>query len=135
MDLNLGNTVVLEKTRELCRTIVEQPDFQLVRRHIDAFLADEDAKHQYRQVVEKGEFLHHKQHQGVQLSPDEISDFQRQREALVRNPVAREFLAAQEVVQAVQETIGRHVSRTLELGRVPGPEDFESCGSGCSCHH
>jgi cell fate (sporulation/competence/biofilm development) regulator YlbF (YheA/YmcA/DUF963 family) len=135
MDLNLGDGPVLQKTRELCQTIVDQSDFRVLRRHIEAFLADESAKQQYRELVEKGEFLHHKQHQGVQLSPEEINDFERRREALVNNPLARDFLAAQQSVQNVQETIGRYVARTLELGRVPAPEDFENCGTGCSCHH
>jgi len=135
MDLNLGDGPILQKTRELCQTIVDQSDFQVLRRHIEAFLADESAKQQYRELAEKGEFLHHKQHQGVQLSPEEINDFERRREALVNNPIARDFLAAQQSVQNVQETIGRYVARTLELGRVPAAEDFENCGTGCSCHH
>ena len=61
----------------------------------------------------------------------------RQREALLGNPVARGFLDAQEELNSIQESIQSHVAKTLELGRLPQPEDFEggSCGHGCGCHH
>jgi len=135
MALNLENELLIGKTRELCQTIVELPEFRAIRRQIDAFLADETAKKQYQLVAEKGEHLHHKQHQGVTLSTEEIADYEQHREALVSNPVAREFLAAQEEVHKVQESIGRYVAKTLELGHVPEPGDMESCGHDCSCHH
>jgi hypothetical protein len=33
--------------------------------------------------------------------------------------------------------VNRYVTRTFELGRLPAPEDFESCAcdSGCGCSH
>ena len=40
---------------------------------------------------------------------------------------------AQEEQQKIKGSINRFVSRTLELGRLPAPEDFHSCGSSCSC--
>jgi cell fate (sporulation/competence/biofilm development) regulator YlbF (YheA/YmcA/DUF963 family) len=135
MDLELGNTVVLDKTRELCQTIVGQPAFRNVRTSIDRFLADDQAREQYQLVAEKGEQLMHKQHQGLHLTNEEISDYERHRESLVGNPVARDFLAAQEQIQRVQETVTRYVAKTLELGRVPEEDDFLSCAPGCKCGH
>lgn len=134
MHSKLENGAVLEKTRELCQTILDQPDFLVLRRNLDAFLADEQAKELYQAVAEKGQHLHHKQHQGVQLSRDEITEFEQQRESLMRNDVVRGFLEAQEQMHTIQESVGRYVTKTMEIGRVPEPDDFESCGQGCSCH-
>ena len=130
------DTLVIQKTKELCQTIVNQPEFQNIRRRIDTFLANDDAKNQYQAVVEKGGLLQHKQQQGLPLSNDEISDFEKQREALVCNPIARDFLDAQEEMQKVQQSVGQYVAKTFELGRPPTEEDFSSgcCDSGCGCH-
>lgn len=129
-------TVIIQKTRELCQTIVEQPEFQDMRRRIDSFMASEEAKNQYQIVVEKGEMLQHKQKMGVPLSNDEVADFDKHREALVNNPIARGFLDAQEEMHKVQESVGQYVAKTFELGRTPTEEDFSSgcCGSSCGCH-
>lgn len=127
------NGTVLAKTRELCATIVEQEDFQGLRRQVDAFMDDDAAQHLYRTVAEKGEMLHHKQQQGVKLEDTEIADYESSRQALLDNDVARQFLDAQQEMQNLHQTVSRYVMKTLELGRVANPEDFESCGSGCSC--
>ena len=129
-------TLVIQKTRELCQTIVEQPEFQNIRRRIDTFMADEQARNQYQTVVEKGELLQHKQQMGMPLSDDEIKDFEKQRETLVNNPVARDFLDAQQEMHKVQESVGQYLTKTFELGRAPTDEDFSSgsCGSSCGCH-
>jgi len=130
---------VVEKTRELCQTILSQPEFQSVRRDLDSFMNNDAAKAQYEKLAEKGEYLHHKQHQGVALSPEEVDDYEKLRTSFMANPVASNFLKAQEKMQEVQQTVGQYVSKTLELGRVPTDEDFESqgggCGSGCGCGH
>jgi hypothetical protein len=51
------------------------------------------------------------------------------------NPVARGFLDAQQQMQSVKSSVTKYVSKTLELGRVPSEDDFESCGPSCSCGH
>lgn len=131
----LNDGPVMAKTLELCETILAQPDFRNLKQSIETFLADETAKQLYRTVAEKGEHLHHKQHQGVQLGDDEIADYEQHRQALMASPVALGFLEAQESMRQIQDTVTKYVTKTLEIGRVPGAEDFESCGSGCSCHH
>jgi len=129
------DTALLAKTRELCQTIVEQPEFQDIRKRIDTFMADESTKLQYQMVMEKGEMLQHKQQMGLPMSADEIKDFESNRDALINNPVARDFIDAQQAMQKVQESVGQHVAKTFELGRTPRDEDFQgSCGSGCGCH-
>ena len=137
MTTNTSQDTVQQKTRELCQAIVEQPEFQQMRRQIEAFLGDESAKSQYQSVMEKGELLQHKQQMGAPLSNDEITEFEKDRDALVSNPVARGFLDAQQQMHKVQESVGQLVSKTFELGRLPTEEDMNegSCGSGCGCHH
>ena len=130
------DNAVIEKTRELCETILAQPEFQSVRSDVDAFMNNDSAKSQYEQLAEKGEYLHHKQHQGVTLGQEEIAEYEKLRNSFLADPVAKNFLDAQEKMQRVQQTVGKFVSKTLELGRVPTEEDMEegSCGSGCGCH-
>ena len=128
---------VLEKTRELCDTILAQPNMTEIRRNIDSFMADDNARAAYETLMEKGQALHEKQHRSEPLSGEEISDFEKQRDAVLNNPVSRDFLNAQEALQQLQSTIQQHVTKTLELGRLPTTDDFEhGCGHGsCGCKH
>ncbi len=135
MDFNLSNENVTEKTKELCGTIISQPDFLAVRQHIQTFMGDETAKQMYQALAEKSETLQHKQQHGERLSPEEIADFNQCRDALMQNAVAANFMAAQEQIHHLQHSVGKYVAKTLEIGRVPTEEDFESCGHGCSCGH
>ena len=130
-------TKIEEKTRELCQTIVDQPEMASIRRRIDAFLADAGARGQYESVMSKGNALHEKQHGGQTLDGVEIADFERHRDELLKNPAAAGYLDAQEELHQLQHSIQKHVSKTLELGRVPTEADLEagSCGQGCGCHH
>jgi cell fate (sporulation/competence/biofilm development) regulator YlbF (YheA/YmcA/DUF963 family) len=135
MQTATDTSTLLGKTKELCQAILDEPTYQTVRRQIDTFLADDDAKARYQSVVEKSELLHHKQHNGIALSPEEIADFEAERAALLESPVARGFLQAQEQLHHIQQTVQHYVTKTLELGRVPTEEDFDSCGHGCGCSH
>ncbi len=127
---------IIQKTRELCETILQQPEYKQMRQRIDSFLSDDKAKTQYQTVVEQGEMLQQKQQMGMPLSNEEIAEFEKKRESLVNNPVARDFLDAQQEVQNLQKSVAEHVAKTFELGRLPQTEDFDSgsCGSGCGCH-
>jgi cell fate (sporulation/competence/biofilm development) regulator YlbF (YheA/YmcA/DUF963 family) len=129
-------SAVTQKTLELCQAILDQPEFQTIRRQVDVFLADEAAKGQYQLLMQQGELLQHKQQMGVPLSDEEIAQFEKSRESLLNNAVARDFLDAQQGMQKLQDSVVQYVSKTFELGRVPNPEDLSgSCGSGCGCHH
>jgi cell fate (sporulation/competence/biofilm development) regulator YlbF (YheA/YmcA/DUF963 family) len=127
------NAVIMEKTRELCQTIVAQPEFQNMRKRIDAFMADETAQTQYQQVVEKGEQLQQKQQRGSPLTPAEVQDFEKDRQLLVDNPVAKGFLDAQQEMHDIRHSVNKYVAKTFEVGRMPSEEDFSSCGHGCDC--
>ena len=137
MALTTEDSSIIQKTRELCQSILEHPDFKSVRQNIDAFMADEKAKQEYQDLVERSEELNHKQHQGVTLSDAEINDFKSQREKVVNNPLAANFIRAQQEMHGIQESINKYLSKTMELGRVPNESDMDdgSCGHGCGCGH
>ena len=138
MQTTLEETPVMQKTRELCQTILEQPDMQSIRQRIDTFMADDGARTQYDGVMEKGHALQQKQQLSVPLSGEEVADFEKDRDALLNNPVARNFLDAQEELHQVQHSVQQYVSKTLELGRLPSEEDLRGggCGNGgCGCGH
>jgi cell fate (sporulation/competence/biofilm development) regulator YlbF (YheA/YmcA/DUF963 family) len=123
------------KLEELCRTILAQPELEAHRLKVDQFMVNDAARAQYERVSEQGEHLHHKQMQGVELSDSEVAAFEKEREALLSNPVARGFLDAQEAMHEVQESVNKFVRKTLELGRMPEAAEMEGgCGHGCGCH-
>ena len=130
-------TTVLEKTRELCETIIQQPEFDSVRKRIDTFLINDAARQQYQDLTVEGEYLHHKQQQGVELTKEEIASFEEQRQAFLNNPVAKGFMEAQDESFKMRDMVAKYVTKTFELGRVPTEEDLgggECCNEGgCGC--
>jgi cell fate (sporulation/competence/biofilm development) regulator YlbF (YheA/YmcA/DUF963 family) len=128
---------VMQKTKELCQTILDQPNMQSVRQRIDAFMGDEASRAQYDSLMNKGQALQQKQQASQPLSGEEIADFEQDRDALLKNPIARNFLDAQEEMHEVQQNIHHYVTKTLELGHVPTEAELsESCGHGnCGCGH
>lgn len=137
MQATIEETIVIQKTKDLCQTIVEQPEFREIRVRIESFMGDEAAKSQYQVVMEKGDALQQKQQLGMPMDNNEIAEFEKNRELLLNNPIARNFLDAQQQMHKIQESVMQYVSKTFELGRVPALEDFpsESCGPTCGCGH
>ena len=131
------DTIIIQKTRELCQTLLDQPEFTSIRQRMDSFMGDEDAKSQYQLLNEKGEFLTFKQKQGLPLADEEVAEFEGLRQKFLNNPVAQGFLDAQQEMHQIQESVGAYVGKTFELGRVPESEDFDSgsCGPSCGCSH
>ena len=141
MNLLADESAVMAKTKELCSAIAEDAEYKGLLEKVERFLADDAARLMYQGVHERGEELHQKQHAGLELSEGEIRDFESARDALLQNPVAKEFMDAQQDLQNVQVAIGKFVGMTLELGRVPSAEDLQSSedgccssGGGCGCH-
>ena len=130
-------SVVVQKTKELCQAILDQPNMNSIRQRVDAFMGDEKTRAQYDGLMVKGQALQQKQQMSMPLTGDEVTAFETEREALLNNPVARGFLDAQEELHQVQESIHQYVNKTLELGRMPTDEDINGggCGHGCGCHH
>ena len=129
-------SAVIQKARELCQAIVEEPSFAEIRKSIDTFMSNETVQEQYQELTELGTMLRQKQQMGVEAPDAEVESFETKRQAFLNDPVASAFLDAQENIHGVKETVAKYVTRTFELGRLPDEEDFEGCGcgSGCGCH-
>ena len=125
MAQTIEQTPIALKTRELCQTLLDEPSLQALRQRIDTFMADDSARALYDDVVSKGQALQQKQQMSQPLSGEEISDFEQHRDSLLRNPVARDFIDAQQELHETKEAILRHVTKTLELGRLPSEEELE----------
>lgn len=137
MEWNSEDSVVMKRTRELCQAVLEEPDFQDIRQKVDAFLADEQIRAQYQDLTDRGALLQHRQQSGMPLDMAEIADFEKRRDQFLTHPVAQGFLAAQQAMQNLQESVGQYLAKTFELGRMPQREDFDhgTCGHGCGCSH
>ena len=134
----IEETPITRKTRELCQAILDEPSIRAVRERIDTFMADEKTRAQYDGLVAKGQALQQKQQMSTPLTGEEISDFEQHRDSLLKNPVARDFLDAQQELHEVRESVHKYVNKTLELGRMPSEEELtDSCCSsdGCGCGH
>ncbi len=133
---NFMPTKVETKTTELCNAILEEIQSGNIRKRIDTFLADASTRSQYETLMSKGQALQEKQNQGQALDPSEITAFEQDRDALLKNPVAVGFLDAQEEMHEIQHTVKKMVGKTIELGRIPTAEDLTEggCGHGCGCH-
>jgi len=130
-------TKIEAKTKELCQTIIDQPEMISIRKRIDTFLSDPGARGQYEAVMSQGQALQEKQARSEPLESAEIAGFEKHRDALMKNSIARGFLDAQEELHELQHLIQKSISKTIELGRIPTEGDFDngSCGHGCGCHH
>jgi cell fate (sporulation/competence/biofilm development) regulator YlbF (YheA/YmcA/DUF963 family) len=139
MQHNQNDSPVMVKLQELCKAIVDDPQFASIRERVSTFLSDEETRKQYEDLNNKGMMLHGKQQSGIELTEEEINDFEKDRDTLLNNPNAIGFIEAQQEMSEIKNLINQHISRTFELGRVPTAEDFTSCdsgcGSGCSCGH
>ena len=142
MQSTIEETPVIRKTKELCQAILDEPAMKSIRQRIDTFSGDEKTRAQYEEVVTSGQALQEKQQQSQPLSQEEIGEFERKRDALLGNPVARDFLDAQEELHGLKHTVHQYLNKTLELGRLPTEEDLEghSCGNhggdgGCCGGH
>jgi cell fate (sporulation/competence/biofilm development) regulator YlbF (YheA/YmcA/DUF963 family) len=134
MQATIEDTPIIRKTRELCQTILDEPNMRAIRQRIDAFMGDEKTRAEYEGLVSKGQALQQKQQNSTPLTGEEIADFEKHRDALLSNPVARGFLDAQEELHEVQHSIHQYVGKTLELGRMPSEEDLNgACGGGGGC--
>jgi cell fate (sporulation/competence/biofilm development) regulator YlbF (YheA/YmcA/DUF963 family) len=140
MQTQIEETVVIQKTKELCQAILDQPEVKASRLKIDAFIADDATRGQYDSLVAKGDLLQQKRHNGLPLAEAEINEFEKLREIFLKNPVARGFLDAQDEMQRIQQSVTQYVSKTFELGHVPEAGELDSgcCGDGghsCGCSH
>ena len=132
MNLLEDDSAVMGKTRDLCETIANDSDYRDLLQKVEKFLGDDEARLSYQSVHESGQALNQKQQSGLQLSDSEIAEFEGARSELYNNPIASDFMQAQQSLEALQSSVSRMVGMTLELGRVPTPEDIaQASGGGC----
>lgn len=124
------NSAILEKTRELCTLILGSPEYKGNLAKIEAFFKDEAAQDSYRAFSQLGQEMHTKQHAG-ELTQDDISNYDKKQEELRGNALTNDFMNAEEGLNNIAREISQHVGKSLELGRLPDPEDFESSGGCC----
>jgi cell fate (sporulation/competence/biofilm development) regulator YlbF (YheA/YmcA/DUF963 family) len=142
LHMQTEDTPVIQKTKELCQTILGQPAYHALRKAIDAFLGDPASVEQYRTLCDLQDTLGGKQEQGQQLSAAEIEAFEKAEQEFLANPAAQGFIDAQRQMQKIEQTVSQYVRKTFELGRLPQEDDLggggcgsgSGCGSGCSCH-
>jgi len=131
------NSAVLEKARELCTLILQSGEYRDNAVKIESFFKDQAAQAAYRDFSRLGERLHQKQHAG-DLTQSDIDGYEREMAALRANPVTAGFMDAEEVFNGMVGQISRLVGKSLELGRLPEPDELDDGGccnsGGCGCH-
>lgn len=132
-----ASPLIQSKIIELCEALVADGDIRSARDKAEAFLADDAAMSIYREMATLGRSLHQKQHHGEEPEGEEISRFHALQDSCEENSVISGFLAAQQILSGMAESVNAYVGKSLESGRVPTPEEMEkkgSCGEGCGCH-
>jgi cell fate (sporulation/competence/biofilm development) regulator YlbF (YheA/YmcA/DUF963 family) len=129
------NSAILDKARELCSLILQSGEYRDNVSKIDTFFKDQAAQVAYRDFSKLGERLHQKQHAG-ELTQADIDGYDKELAALRSNPVTAEFMDAEETLNGIVSQISKLVGKTLELGRLPEPDELSDgcCGGGCGCH-
>jgi cell fate (sporulation/competence/biofilm development) regulator YlbF (YheA/YmcA/DUF963 family) len=134
--LNVQETPVITKTKELCASLLELESYKRMKSQLDAFVEDAEAQKMYQDLSQKQSELVRKQETTGDLSEEEIQAFEDQRERLLMHPIAGGFVEAQQGFEELRDTVVRYVTKTFELGRVPGedevtPKQGGCCGGGC----
>jgi len=124
---------VMVKTRELCEAIVADDAFKTMHSDVEAFLSDDSAREAYKGVHEKGAELQDKQRIGVELTAQEMTDFELAREELLQNSVVTAFMQAQQELQMLQKQVNDQLGLTIELGRMPTEQELMEASSGGGC--
>jgi cell fate (sporulation/competence/biofilm development) regulator YlbF (YheA/YmcA/DUF963 family) len=136
MEVLSPNSAILDKTRELCTLILQSGEYQENVSKIETFFKNEDAQASYKEFAALGETLHQKQQAGL-LSDEDVAGYDEKLKALKADPVTGEFMEAEQTLNGIVAQISKTVGKTLELGRLPEPEDMEEggcCGGGgCGC--
>ncbi len=134
--LQQEDTPVVRKTKELCQTILDQPSYQAIKKTIHAFLADPAMSTHYQRLCDRQDALHHKHEHGEEISEQELADFDKDEADFLAQPLAQQFIEAQQQMHRVEQTVSSYLRKTFELGRLPGEEDISSggCGPSCGCH-
>jgi cell fate (sporulation/competence/biofilm development) regulator YlbF (YheA/YmcA/DUF963 family) len=136
MSSPLSETIESRLT-DLCSAIAADPQIRSARDQAEAFLADEQAVGLYREMMTLGNQLQQLHRAGEQLDEAEVERFEELRTRGNNHASIQAFHQAQDTLQSVATAVNGFISKTLERGAVPTPEEvFQSgsCGEGCGCH-
>lgn len=130
-------TPVIQRTKELCAAILEQPAYLQMKQHITDFLQHREARALYEELCNMQEALGAKQESGEEITADEDAKFGELEDRFLAMPVADNFIKAQRQMHKIEKTVSGYVRKTFELGRVPTSDDFQEggCGPSCGCGH
>lgn len=133
-----AETTIDEKIQELCETILADEEYRERVACIESLLDDPASKEVYVKFAQKGEEMHQKQHSGAKVSDGDLDEYETLRQAADGNPKVKNFMSAQNELNALHQKVSKYVSKTIENGKVPTSEEMEDkdgcCGGGCGCH-
>lgn len=133
MDTEVKDPPIVAKTKELCATLLEQPEVKNMVADINAFISNEELRSRYDVLTMQGEALAQRQQLGLNIEQDEMEKFEKQRDEWMANELSQKFLDAQKRMQSMQDQIHQYVSKSFELGRVPEAHDIDYCCNDCDC--
>lgn len=129
------------RIQELCQAIIDDATVQHAREQAEAFLADRESVELYRQLMNTGNKLDRRHHAGEMISDEEVAAYEELQILAEANPGIRAFNQAQDLLQNIVNKVNAYVTKTIEKGHLPAPEDLVSggcCGGGggggCGCH-
>ena len=132
-----ATSAIEEQLQSLCEAIAADEEVQAARASAEAFLADEDAVNLYREVATTSHELEKRHRAGQVISDEEVQAYEELQNRADSHEGIQSFQEAQGVLQRIATMVNKHVTKTLEKGRVPTPEEMSSgggCGTGCGCH-
>lgn len=124
--------------QNLCEAIAADEEVQAARASAEAFLSDEAAVNLYREVATTSHELEKRHRAGQVISDEEVAAYEELQNRADSHAGIQSFQEAQGVLQRIANMVNKHVTKTLEKGRVPTAEEMASsggCGTGCGCHH
>ncbi|MEM1295003.1 MAG: YlbF family regulator, partial [Verrucomicrobiota bacterium] len=125
-------TTIEEKARELCQFVLDDAGFASAQGRIELFMESEEAKNVYRAWQEKSHELHAKNQQGMQPTEGDVAELESLKAAVLNNPVAVDFVEAENEMNAIFGSVTKLLQKTLQLGQIPTEEDMkegECCGN------
>jgi cell fate (sporulation/competence/biofilm development) regulator YlbF (YheA/YmcA/DUF963 family) len=116
---------------DLCEAILAQDGVISARREVDTFFDNAEASQKYTSLAQLGSALHRKQHGGEVITDAEERQYQKLHTEAMADAAVLGFLQAKEGLENIQSMVNAYVSKTIELGRVPEADDFQSSGGCC----
>ena len=121
-----------ERILDFCEVIAADAGFTAAHERIRVFEEDDSAQEVYGAWQSlASEIQHRYQHEGVKPSPGQLSELEALQQKVGENPVAADFVEANDSMNALFNDVLKTVQKTFQLGRPPTPEEMaECCGSG-----